>query len=160
MAVADIHLKLTDIEGESRDDKHSKELHIEHWSMGVSNHGSAHRGGGAGTSRADLQDLSCQMTLDKASPNLWLNCCIGKHISEVVLTQRESGETPQEYLKITLNEVLISSYQMSSSGGAKPGVSFSLNFAKAKFEYSPQKEDGSLDAKVTQGFDVAANKKV
>jgi type VI secretion system secreted protein Hcp len=35
----------------------------------------------------------------------------------------------------------------------------SFAFAKCKVEYKPQKADGSLDAAVTGGWDVKANKK-
>ena len=33
-----------------------------------------------------------------------------------------------------------------------------LNFARVKFEYVPQKKDGSGDASIPMGWDVAANK--
>jgi type VI secretion system secreted protein Hcp len=36
----------------------------------------------------------------------------------------------------------------------------SLNFSKLKVEYKAQKADGSLDAAITAGFDLASSKKI
>ena len=38
--------------------------------------------------------------------------------------------------------------------------SVSLSYAKVKLEYRPQKPDGSLDAPITAGWDLKANKKL
>ena len=43
-----VFLKLDGIEGESRDDRHAKEIDVAAWSLGVTNSGSAHGGGGGG----------------------------------------------------------------------------------------------------------------
>ena len=45
-------------------------------------------------------------------------------------------------------------------GEALPVDQFSLNFATIKFEYKPQKADGSLDSAVTAGYNLKANKKL
>ena len=48
MAV-DMFLKLDGIKGESVDSKHKDEIAVLAWSWGMSNSGSAHLGGGAGS---------------------------------------------------------------------------------------------------------------
>ena len=48
----------------------------------------------------------------------------------------------------------------ASSGSEKAQVSGSLNFGKITFTYTPQKEDGTPDAEVVQGFDIKVGKKV
>src|SRR3546814_1745445 len=76
----------------------------------------------------------------------------GEHIKEVVLTCRKaSGKGGQvEYLKVTMNDVMVSSYQTGGSSGASsiPMDQFSLNFVKIKYEYMPQKPDGTLEGAV------------
>jgi type VI secretion system secreted protein Hcp len=57
MAV-DMFLKLNGVTGESKDKVHNKEIDILSWSWGMLNSGTAHVGGGAGSGKVSVQDLS------------------------------------------------------------------------------------------------------
>jgi type VI secretion system secreted protein Hcp len=161
MAAVDYFLKIEGVDGESSDDKHKGEIDIQSFSFGVTNmgtHGSA-SGGGAG--KANFQDLHCTTHVNKASAKLFLACATGEHFKKAVLTCRKAGKEQQEYMKVTMSDVLVSSYtDGGGSGGIVPTDQFSLNFAKIEYEYKPQKADGTLDSAVKGGYDVAANKKV
>lgn len=162
MAV-DMFLKIEEpeIKGESLDDKHKDEIDVLAWSWGLSNSGNAQMGGGAGAGKVNVQDLSITKYLDKSTTELFKSTCDGTHHKTVTLTVRKAGTTPVEYLKITMTEVLISSLSTGGSGGQdRLTENISLNFAKVKVEYTPQKTDGSADATQTQGWDIAANVKM
>ncbi|MGZ5000373.1 MAG: Hcp family type VI secretion system effector [Methylomonas sp.] len=160
MAV-DMFIKIDAIKGESRDDKHPNEIDVLAWSWGVSNSGSAHVGGGAGAGKAHVQDLSFTKYIDKSSTDLLLSACNGKHHDTATLVVRKAGEKPVEYLKITMSEVLVTSLSTGGSGGEdRLTENVTLNFAKVKVEYTPQKVDGSGDAVQTVGWDIAKNVKV
>ena len=74
---------------------------------------------------------------------------------------RKAGGSQQEYLKIKLNDVLISSYALGADEDAPtPQDAFSLNFVKLSYDYAPQKSDGSLDAPVHGGWDLSKNVKI
>ena len=71
--------------------------------------------------------------VDKASPNIFLNCVTGKHHPKATIVARKAGEKAHEYLKITLEEVFISDYQLKAKkDGETPVESFSLNFASVR----------------------------
>jgi type VI secretion system secreted protein Hcp len=161
MAVGDMFLKLDGIEGESTVDGHEGEIDIDSISWGVSNTGSQAYGGGGGTGRADVSDVSFVKTVDKATSKLFLYCLSGKPISEAVLVQRKSGgDSPLDYEKITLSDCVISSAQKSSNGPSDSNhESFSLNFAAIKYEYFVQDEDGSGKPSGDFKWDVKKNKK-
>src|SRR5437763_14257572 len=106
MAV-DMFLKIDGVDGESKDKQHAKEIDVLAWSWGLSNSGSAHVGGGAGAGKVNVQDLSFTKYIDKASPDLMLGACNGKHYDNALLTVRKAGEKPLEYLKVTMTEVLV-----------------------------------------------------
>lgn len=159
MAV-DMFIKIGDIKGESVDDKHKDEIDVLAWSWGMSQSGSAHVGGGAGSGKVNVQNLSVTKYVDKASPNLMMACCNGKHYGEATLTVRKAGEKPVEYIIIKMSDLLISSVSTGGSGGEdRLTENVALNFAKVKVEYTPQKKDGSADAKVEMGWDIAKNVK-
>jgi type VI secretion system secreted protein Hcp len=161
MASVDYFLKLADIKGEATDDKHKDEIEIESFSFGGSQSTSFGSGGGGGAGKVQLQDLHFTKKLDKASANLFLNMCNGKGLKEATLTCRKAGGDQQEYLTITLSEVMVSSYQDGGSSGALvPMDQFSLAYSKIKMEYKPQNPDGTLGAPTTAGWDRAKNTKI
>jgi type VI secretion system secreted protein Hcp len=156
---ADIFLKLDGIAGESLDDKHRNEIEVESFSWGVSQSGTLAFGSGGGEGKAQFQDFHFTTGASKASPALFKACATGVHLKEAVLTVRKAGDDrPLDYYFVKMNDVLVSSYQSGGHGGANPTESLSLNFAKIEFSFAPQKPDGSLDAKITAGWDLKANK--
>lgn len=162
MAAVDYFLKLDTIDGESQDDKHKGEIDVESWSWGETNSGTSAGGGGGGAGKVSMQDFHFVMKINKATPKLMLACASGQHIKSGVLTCRKAGGDQQEYLKITMSDLLVASYQSGGSNGdgVVPVEQISLNFAKIEYEYKPQKPDGSLDSAVKTGWDLKANKKV
>ena len=162
MAAVDYFLKIDGIDGESRDDKHKNEIEIESWSWGATQTGTLAAGGGGGAGKVQFQDFHFTTLISKASPSLFLRCATGEHIKSATLTARKSGENPQEFMHIKMEDVLISSYQTGGSSGSSivPTDQVSMNFAKINYEYQPQKPDGSLDAGVSAGWDLKLNKKV
>jgi type VI secretion system secreted protein Hcp len=163
MAVVDYFLKIDGIDGESGDAKHKGEIVLQSWSWGASQSGTFASGtGGGGAGKVQMQDFHFVMQQNKASPKLMLACASGEHIKKAVLTCRKAGKEQQEFLKITLQEVLVSSYQSGGSASSDliPQEQISLNYAKSEMEYKPQKPDGTLDASVRVGWDLVANKKI
>lgn len=156
---ADFFLKLDGIEGESADADHSKEIDVLSWSWGTTQGGNMHVAGGGGAGKASVGDLSFVKYVDSASHLLWIKCCTGKHIKEAILTCRKAGDTPMDYIKITLTDMLVSSVSTGGSQGEEMLTeSISLNFSQVKYEYRPQKADGSMEGWKTAGFNVKENK--
>jgi type VI secretion system secreted protein Hcp len=159
MAV-DIFLKLDAVTGESRDAKHEKEIDILSWSWGMSQSGTSHMGGGAGGGKVAVQDLHITKFIDRSSPTLALFCCNGKHIAKGTLTVRKAGDNPLEYLKLDLEEIIITSYTTGGSGSEdRLTENVSLNFAKFTHIYTPQNNlTGAAEGKVETKWHIAKNK--
>ena len=162
MAVVDFLLKIDGIDGESNDAKHKGEIELSSWSYGEQQAGTHAAGGGGGAGKVSMQDFRFVTTVNKASPKLFLACASGEHIKKAVLVCRKAGKDQQEYLKITLSDLLVSSYQTGGpqGGNVLPTDQVSLNYAKIEIEYKPQKPDGTLDAPIKAGWDLKANKAV
>ena len=164
MAV-DMFLKLDGIKGESKAEGHKDEIDVLSYSWGLSQTGTFAAGGGAGTGKAQFQDFHFTKKTDKSSPLLFVGCATGEHIKSGIVTVRKSGFTggkdDNDFLKITLSDCLVTSYQNSgSSGGDVPTDQFSLNYAKIEFTYMTQDPDGSAGETITRGWDLKANKRV
>jgi len=71
---------------------------------------------------------------DVASSTLFKQALWGEG-KKVTIVFVKGGDSPQEYLRITLENALISSYSTSGSGGGyRPAEFFTLNFTKITFE--------------------------
>ena len=162
MAVVDFFLKIDGIDGESHDAKHKGEIELSSWSYGEQQAGTHAAGGGGGAGKVSMQDFRFVTTVNKASPKLFLACASGEHIKKAVLVCRKAGKDQQEYLKITLSDLLVSSYQTGGpqGGNVLPTDQVSLNYAKIEIEYKPQTQKGAVSGPVKVGYDLKLNKKI
>jgi type VI secretion system secreted protein Hcp len=141
VAAVDAFLKLDGIQGESTDAKHKNEIVVESWSLGVAPRVSAT--GQQTTARPCVSDIVITKHLDKSSPVLFMHAATGKHIPTGVIVVRKAGETPMEYLVVTMQDVVITSISSASGGGDSPQESLSLNFQTISISYTPQAADGA-----------------
>lgn len=158
---ADIFLKIDGVNGESKDDKHKNEIEVLAWSWAESQSGSASHGSGMGSGKVEMHDITFTKYVDKSTPKLIEKCAKGEHIPKADMVMRKAGGEQKEYLKIHLDDVLISSYSTSGSGGGEsPTENISLNFGKITVEYFEQDNKGTMTSAGKAGWDVKANKAV
>jgi len=158
---ADIFLKIDGIKGESKDSKHKDEIELHAWSWAQAQTGSAASGGGMGSGKVQMHDISFTKSVDKATPKLIGSCAKGDHIPKAEMAMRKAGGEQKEYLKITLEDVMVSSYSTSGSGGGEvPMENVTLAFGKITVEYFEQDNKGTMTSAGKAGWDVKANKAV
>jgi type VI secretion system secreted protein Hcp len=156
MAV-DIFLKLDPIKGESNGKDHVGEIDIISWGWGLDQTGTFHQGSGGGAGKVNVHDLSFTHHVDTATTDLMIACASGKHFAKGILTVRKAGDKPLEFLKITIEEVFVTSV---STGGASEddyAEHVTLNFAKVKVEYKQQTDKGAAGATSEMNWNVPAN---
>ena len=159
MAV-DMFIKIDGVKGESRDKTHKDEIDVLAWSWGISQSGTAHIGGGAGAGKVSVQDVRFTKFVDLSSTELLVACCDGKHFKEANLTVRKAGENPVEYIKIKMEEVIITAIATGGSGGEdRLTENVTLNFAKVGVEYTSQDEKGAAKDTKNMTWNIAENTK-
>ncbi len=159
-AAVDYFLKIEGIEGESTAEGHRGEIEILSYSWGASNSGGFASGAGGGAGKVNFGSLRLTTAgVSIASPSLFDVLATGKHLPTATLTLVKTDQG-YDYLKVTLSDVVISSYQTAGAAGQVPIENIRLNFAQIEYEYTPQNPDGSLGASVKAGWDLAANKRL
>jgi type VI secretion system secreted protein Hcp len=155
----DMFLKLDDIKGESVDKDFKGLIDINSWNWAATQSGSSHVGGGTGSGKVQIQDLQISKNICRASPVLLGMICAGTPIKNAQLTVRKAGGKEKvKYLVITMTQAIITSFKVGGDGGGDRLVeNISFNFATVKYEYTPQKADGSAEAVVTTGWNIAGN---
>jgi type VI secretion system secreted protein Hcp len=155
----DMFIDIAGVPGESKDSVYAKKIDVLAWSWGMSQSGTFHAGGGGGAGKANVQDISFTKWLDDASAPLMLATLNGKHLKDATLIVRKAGETPQDYLKILMTDVMVTSVSTGGSGGEdRLTENVTLNFAKVKVDYFVQNEKGAVVAGTKLNFDIEANK--
>jgi type VI secretion system secreted protein Hcp len=154
-ATVDYFLKVDGIKGESTAPEHEDEIELVSFSWGVSREITA---GSASNPKAEFEDLSVIKLQDKSSTKLFLASSSGKVIDKVVLTGIRTDLAGQQFMKIELEKVVISSFIESSATGELPNENVKLNFEKIELIYRPTNPDGSLGTPFRAGWDVVQNK--
>lgn len=148
-------LDVAGIPGDSVDNAHKDWIEVLSYSLGVTNPASP-GSSGSGGGKPSFTDVSFTKLVDSSSPKLFEHTASGQHIADAVLeVVKLGGKENQTFLKYTLTDVLVTSYEVSG-GGDIPTDSFSLNYAKIKMEFFPQKPDGSLGAPIVGEWDLTA----
>jgi type VI secretion system secreted protein Hcp len=160
-------LKITgpDVKGESTADGHKDEIEISSFSHSVAMATTPASTSGSRTAeRASFHDVTISKAVDKSTPELAKGVSQGTHYGEcVVSVARADGAGGMvQYLKYTLNDVVISSLGVSGAdGGGLATEVVTLSYGKIKWEYTatdPAK--GGAQGTVPFTFDVSANKVV
>jgi type VI secretion system secreted protein Hcp len=154
-----IFIRIGEIKGESRDSRHRDEIEVLSWAFGLTNPAGVSSGGVDVTGRASFHDITFTHLIDRSSPSLMLACASCASLKDARLTIRKTGTTtPQEFLVIVLQDVVVTGVECSgteAAGGLVEQVS--LNFARIDFEYKAQKPDGSLDDGAHFKWDLQSN---
>jgi len=155
-AQVDYYLKISDIEGESDAKNHKGEIELDSFAWGMRREPELTGQG----SKFVVDQIVIKKAIDKSTPRLMLACATGAPVPEVQLivtrpNPKGTGD-PVVFLKITMTDVLVTSYQTGgSSGDVVPVDSFSLNFEKIELEYTPyNRETGEAEGSVSFHYDV------
>jgi type VI secretion system secreted protein Hcp len=128
------------------------------FSWGVSQtavYGAGASGKEAKAGRADFSNLTIMKVLDKTSPLLFDHCATGNILDKVyIVYDKPVGDKQDDYFRIFIKDALITSVQLSGSN-ENPTESVSFAFQGVEVAYKPEKDDGSLDAAISKGYDLA-----
>src|SRR5439155_18022545 len=146
-------LNIKGIEGESKDDKHAKQIEILSYSQGVAQAGSFGKDGKMTNASAQFGDFSIMKNIDKTSPLIAEYCCSGKKINTVILEICAMADGKMlPFMKYELAPALISSVQQSGSSDT-PVESVAFHYHTLKWEFTPYDDQKAGDA-VRSGWDI------
>ncbi|KWZ53063.1 hypothetical protein WK57_29100 [Burkholderia ubonensis] len=160
MGVA-MFMKVDGVTGESADAQHKGWTDIQTFSWGASQPGAMASGSGGNAGKASFNDLVVAAYMDKGAPAIIKNCASGKHLPSVEISACKTGGTQVEFMRVTLQEVLVTSAQVA---GVDPGdvadrllMHYGFQAAKVKKQYWQQNDNGGKGAEVLVGWNIKEN---
>lgn len=140
-----LKLETPNIEGESTDSSHAKELQILSWSHSFNQPTKPTRSsaGGGTVEQANHSDFTVTRYLDAATDDLLKMCWSGKMIGKGTFTayRADGDNTAVKYLEVLMEEIVVSNISFGGGGGDLPTETVSLSYGKVTYTYMPQKPD-------------------
>jgi type VI secretion system secreted protein Hcp len=155
------YLKIGDIRGESQRADHEDEIDIHDMMWNIEQGSAAQVGKGRSRARAQISGLYLNKFVDASSAYLALACMQGKSFPDMILAVRkDSGEAHLDYLTITMENVLISKYEVLGVGAQEDGQvieeQIGLVFENVTYKYVVQEDDHSAGDEHEVTYDIAA----
>lgn len=137
------YLKIGDIKGESTDKAHAGWIDIDGFSHVITN--TVDAASGLPTGKRQHKPFVITKPVDKSSP-LILGLTAQGGVVPVVRIDFVDPASGARYYQLTLENVMVTSYQTKGSAGdSKPVDSFSLNYEEIKWTYTEFDEGGAAD---------------
>ena len=109
------------------------------------------------SARPSISEVSIVKKMDKSSPLLFSESCVGKAKPTVKIHFCQTDNSLNPYAEITLNNVIISGYQVASSSEENktyPHENISLNFDKIELRYIPYDSQNQAQSPIPAGYDL------
>jgi type VI secretion system secreted protein Hcp len=148
-------LKIDQIDGESQDSRHNKEIEVLNWSwtMGSSDSSTSPAGSGA-AARITVLPFTFSHYVDAASPHIMKNCLQGVRIPKVILSITTSGTRNDiDYLKLTFEQAIFSTVMLSSPDiNSRSVESVTMLYTKVQEDYIPIKANGNAGPAISFSY--------
>ncbi|WP_034943891.1 Hcp family type VI secretion system effector [Erwinia oleae] len=152
----DSFIKLNGIHGNSQDERHKGAIDMLWWRWGVHN---SSKNGHCG--RFTVNDLVFDHYTDTASPALLRYCASGKHLSEAVITLRKPGNPPLEYIRIVLQDIIITRvHTVCYNTMRAPREKVGLSFSQFRLDYRLHNSADLAAGTASMGYDIKTRQMV
>ena len=161
-----IYMKVDGIEGNVTAKGHENWIGLKSANFDVKRHLSTDPGrisDREGT-RPSISEVTITKIMDKSSPLLFGESCVGKAKSEVQIDicQTDSSHL-NTYAQLTLNNVIISGYELDANHSKKeqntsahqyPQEKITLSFDKIELRYTPYNDKNEPESPIPSGYDL------
>jgi type VI secretion system secreted protein Hcp len=146
--------------GESKAKGHEKWIEIDSFQLGTNRNITTPVGHSSKreASAPSVSEIVITKRSDSTSPLLFQEALIGKGSKCEIHFAQAHADKLENYLEITLTNVLVSGYS-ANSGGDRPSESISLNFTKIEFKYTPYDDKQGKGTPTSSSYDMAVGTK-
>ena len=113
-------------------------------------------------SRPSISEIIITKKMDKSSPLLFSESCVGKATTSVQIDICQTDDSLNPYTQLTLNNVIVSGYELSSMSQTNlqndatqtPMEKIALSYDKIELKYTPYGTDNKPQSPIPAGYDL------
>lgn len=159
-----IYMKIDGIDGNVTAKGYEKWIELDSLNFGVQRNINTKPGNVTDreATKPTVNELTVNKAMDKTSPNLFVEACVGKAKSKVEIHVCQTSDRISPYMQYTLSNVLISNYQVSAvnkADNAAPMETANLNFDKIEMKYTPYDEKHNALSPIPAAYDLSSGTK-
>lgn len=160
-----IYMKIDGIDGHVTAKGYEKWIELDNVHFGVERTISAKPGNTADreATKPTIREVVVAKTMDKTTPNIFTEACVGKAKSKVEIHICQTGEKISPYMQYEFDNVIFSNYQVSALGTEQnviPKEILHLNFDKIQMKYTPYNDKHQAGSPIPAGYDLSSATKI
>lgn len=163
-----IYMQVTGIQGDVSAEQHTQWIELESLCFGVQRSITTLPGRtyDREAARPSVSDMTVVKRLDKASPLLFSEACVGKTKTVVIHVCQTGSDSHSPFMAYILNHVVFSGYSVQLRPSATSPEQLiameqlQLNFDKLEMRYTPYDKDNNPEAPIPAGYDLATAQKI
>lgn len=121
------------------------------------------------TKSPSMGEVVITKVVDQTTPHLFSEATVGTNKDQVVFKFVKTGKDLQDYLTVTLHNVMVSHYKLSHEdadenntenqhGSHRPVEKIAFNYTKIELKYTPFDSQGNPGSPVPAGYDLETTK--
>lgn len=166
-----LQLKGKDIKGQVTNKQHKDWIEVDTFLLGASRQIDTPVGNtnNRDASRVHFDNLTLTKKVDSATAKLFAQMFTGDSLQQAIIHVCKTNDALQPYLEITLDNVLLSHFELSSNNEAEnrnaannvqinhsvPTETIRLDFSKIEFRHIPSGADNKNGSPYSTGYDLA-----
>lgn len=107
--------------------------------------------------KTHASEIVITKSLDKSSPLIFTEACVGKAIPEIKLALCHTGDSLTPYMQYTLYDVFISQYKVLAVADEQPIEWLSLNFSRMESRYTPHDAQHRAGAPISAQYNIPSS---
>ena len=153
------YMKIEGIQGDVTAKNHEQWIAIDNLDFGVKRSLSTDPGriSDRESTRPSISEVNISKKLDKSSPMLFSESCVGKAKPQVNIHLCQTDSNLNPYAEITLSNAIVSRYHINTDNTAEhehPKEKISLSFDKIEMRYIPHDNQNKAQSPIPAGYDL------
>ena len=104
--------------------------------------------------RPSVSEIEITKKMDKASPQLFSESCVGKAKPEIKIDICQTGSSLIPYMQYTLRNVIVSAYRVDAENEFYPTEKLHLSFDRLEMRYTPFDEQNQAQSPIPAAYDL------
>ena len=110
--------------------------------------------------RPTLSEITIHKKMDRTSPLLFSESCVGKAKEELLIDICQTNNTLSAYMQYNLSNVIVSYYQVNHENNHQPIETIRLSYDRIEMKYTPYDDQNKPCSPIPAGYDLKTTESI